>query len=94
MILLNAEISGYVLRLPNSSPMCVFRGSRVKKVLRVILISREFDADTIASSALSCSARVDDALLLPPEALIGYTGLLNSQSVLRHSIDHYLSDFE
>jgi hypothetical protein len=30
----------------------------------------------------------------PPEAFIGYTGLLNSQSVFRHSIDHYISDFE
>ncbi len=30
----------------------------------------------------------------PLKLSFGYTGLLNSQSVLRHSIDHYLSDFE
>ena len=69
--------------------MCLFRGSRLESIADDI---DKFDADTIASSALSCSARVDDALLLPPETFIGYTGLLNSQSVLRHSIDHYSSE--
>lgn len=70
---------------------CVFKGRRVESIAddidSLMPIRLLFLRLVVAQELMTRSC-------CPPEAFIGYTGLLNSQSVLRHSIDHYLSDFE